>query len=230
MPSNDQPINNPGDDGEKANSVANTGVQKEVGDNNGNAKISKRLNPTGRFYRLSPIEIFTGVLCVVGALQWWAFVQSERAFVFPSNVAFVDSLDSILIVMPLDLKIELENSGRSPASIYKLTLAITIDELPPEPPDYTHGIDHAQFAFPPIPVNQKISQVMSFPFWETKIARAVGSGDKNFFVIGRIDYGDDYWIWPNRRSDFCFRYIADRLNHSKSHFRVCTNPKYTKTN
>lgn len=186
-----------------------------------------RWNPISWFYRLGPIEKFTAALCILGAFQVWAFIQSERAFVFPSNIAFADPLDSVLEVMPLELRIEIENSGRSPARIRKLTIAVT-HELPPEP-EYTHGIDSAQFAFPPIPVNQKISQVIPFSIWPTITARAVGDGNKEFYAFGKIEYGDDYWLWLNRTSNFCFRYIADRADHSKSHFRTCTQPKYTKT-
>jgi len=218
-------------DSDETKSQTDPSKQNEGSNPNSQAKNKNwfyRLNPIGWFYRLQPIEKFTALLCTIGLFQGWAFIQSERAFIFPSNIAFDASSFAPEFNAPLiELNIEIQNSGRSPARIYKLTVAVT-HELPTNPV-YDKGMDYREIAFPPIPPGQKLLRTVDFGLWPGTTARAVSNGDKDFFTFGEIRYGDDFWIWPNRYSRFCFRYFADRLNKTRNAFRACTDPKYTNT-
>jgi hypothetical protein len=66
------------------------------------------------FQSWGPVEFFTVVIAVATCVQAWAFMQSERAFVFPASVDFTDPL---IFPMPgLVFQLDIKNSGRSPGS------------------------------------------------------------------------------------------------------------------
>src|SRR5437899_850224 len=79
--------------------------------------------PVRWVYNLSPTDKFTAVLCVVGGLQYWAFVKSERAFVAPASTDF--GIKDTVGVKLLPMYLELRNSGKSTATIKELSAAIS---------------------------------------------------------------------------------------------------------
>jgi hypothetical protein len=186
--------------------------------------------PLRWLYQLKPIEKFTVVLCVVGVLQFWSFVKSERAFVFPSTVEFV-GLASADISQPIILNVELSNYGRSQARIGKLVAFVTTDPLAPEPNYETPG--RVERAYPPVPSNGKIAEELNFSNWAKPTAEQVRDGSLPFHVFGRVVYEDDYSkllgisFFGDRDSDFCFVYVANKDDPNKSLFRDCPEPKYT---
>jgi hypothetical protein len=174
----------------------------------------------------NPIAVFTAVLCLVGLLQAWAFIQSERAFVFPSHLEFVSPL-AIAETQPILLSLDMRNSGRSTAQISKMIVAVT-HQLPPTP-NYDNAVDRSVVAFPPIPGNGQIAQELNFKDWNIETMRKVRDGSRAFYLFGGAEYTDDYSWFGTRVSRFCFVYIANKDDQSKSKFVNCTEPQYTNT-
>jgi hypothetical protein len=75
------------------------------------------------------LTVFTGVLMLVGALQTWAFVVSERAFLTVGNFTM-----SIAPDVPLAVIFALKNTGKSVGSIIDFNIAFS-NSLAPKP-DY----------------------------------------------------------------------------------------------
>ena len=90
------------------------------------------------------VFVFTGLLFFVAALQAWAFIQSERAFVFPSKTDF-SNWPLVVGENPLEMYIEFNNSGKSAAAFKDFTVAISheLDAIP----NYAEGM---RVAFAPI--------------------------------------------------------------------------------
>jgi hypothetical protein len=175
---------------------------------------------------LKPIDIFTAVLCIVAGFQAWAFVQSERAFVFPSHVEFVEPL-ATADVQPILLAVDMRNSGRSVAQVSNMVVAVT-HELS-QTPNYGKGISQQEVAFPPIPGNEQIRQELNFSTWGIQTMGEVRDGLRPFYFFGKVSYSDDYWLFGGRGSRFCFIYNANKKDPSKAAFRNCPQPQFTGT-
>jgi hypothetical protein len=169
------------------------------------------------------VALFTALILGV---QVYTFIQSERSFVFPSKVAFVEPL-GIEKVQPILLEIAVHNSGRSPATIKRLT-AFVAHDLPPTP-NYEQKSGRLEIAFSPIPPGETIQQRLLFDKWGEDTMRKVRDGQMPFHIFGRIEYADRFTLFRPSRSDFCFVYIANSQDQSRSTFRNCPDPQYTKT-
>ena len=183
-------------------------------------------NPVRWLCNLKPIELFTAVLCLVGGIQAWAFIQSERAFVFPSHLEFVEP-PAISESLPILLSLDMRNSGRSVAQVSRMVVAVT-HQLPPTP-NYEKGLDRTEVAFPPVPGNGQTTQQLYFKEWAAQTFREVQNGSRAFYLFGNVIYSDDYWLLGTRSSRFCFVYVANKSDPSKGNFRNCTEPQYTGT-
>ena len=73
------------------------------------------------------LTVFTGVLMLVGALQTWVFVVSERAFVTVGNFTL-----SIVPDAPLAAVFLVKNNGKSVGSIIDFNIAFS-KSLAPKP-------------------------------------------------------------------------------------------------
>jgi hypothetical protein len=186
--------------------------------------VSKIIVPFVWLYRLTPIAKFTGVLCIIGAFQAWAFMQTERAFVFPSSVTFV-GLATDEISQPIILDVELTNYGRDLATINRLIAFVTTDLLTAEPNYDAPG--RVERAYPPVPTNGKIGENLNFFNWGKATAEQVRDGALPFHIFGQLVYIDDFF-W-RRTSDFCYVYVANKADPSRAVFRNCPEPNYTKT-
>ena len=180
--------------------------------------------PARWFYRLKPVEKFTAVLCAIGVFQVWAFIQSERAFVFPSSVTFV-GLANDEASQPIILDVELANYGKNPARIGRLTAFVTTDPLAPYPNYEAQG--RVERAYPPIPPDGKIGEELNASDWAKTTAEQVRDGELPFRIFGQVIYWDDFF--GQRVSDFCYVYIANKSDPSKATFRNCPEPNYTKS-
>jgi hypothetical protein len=183
------------------------------------------------------VAIWTRGLVGVGLLtavalffQFWSFVRSERAFVFPSSVSFAEPL-AVADIQPILLTVELTNYGRSLAIIDKLT-AFVSHPLPTRP-NYT-GKGGVEIAYPPIPANGKIGGQLNFDTWGKQTMEDVSDGVMPFHIFGQIEYEDEYSaiqgipLFGRRISDFCFVYVANKVDASKAVFRNCPEPEYTR--
>jgi hypothetical protein len=111
--------------------------------------------PRGRNINTTLLTIFSGILAFSTTFSVWAFVQSERAFVFPTETNFATKLVPHIPFIPMYLIIN--NSGRATASIDYFVAGITHD-LPPLP-EY---VDTTQFAWAPVVAGGTTKQVLRF--------------------------------------------------------------------
>ena len=164
--------------------------------------------------------------------QFWAMVENQRAFVFPSHVAFA-GLATDDISQPILLDVELSNYGGSVATIEKVVAAVTKVALQPNP-NY-EAPNRVEPAYPPIPEKGKMDQELNFLNWGRETAINVRDGIEPFHIYGRVTYRDDYstlWgfdFFGDRVSDFCYVYVANKADPSKAFFRNCPEPNYTHT-
>ena len=169
------------------------------------------------------IALFTALIL---GFQVYTFIQSERSFVFPTKIAFVEPL-AIEKIQPILLEIAVHNSGRSPAIIKRLT-AFVAHDLPPTP-NYEQKEGRLEIAFSPIPPGETIQQRLNFDKWGEDTMIKVRDGQMPFHLFGRIEYIDRLTLFRPSRSAFCFTYIANSRDQSTATFRNCPEPQFTKT-
>jgi hypothetical protein len=140
----------------KPDPVADTGVQnpaKEKPEPSKNQKLLRAIRklfgwivlPIAWIYALEAVAAFTLVLYAIGGLQFWAFVASERASVIVNNAAFPPK--ALTVGLPqLPIIVELQNGGKSTATVETLTASITHGLLPATPV-YGSGANFAVATF-----------------------------------------------------------------------------------
>jgi hypothetical protein len=178
--------------------------------------------------------LFTLALAAFSIFQTYAFIQSERAFVFPTHTEFV-KLATDEISQPIILNLTLNNHGKSVATIRIVRAFVTKEPLMGDV-NFEGGIERA---FSPIPAQGNITQDLNFGNWSKTDAGNVRDGIEPFHILGRIIYGDDYSVlrdrdWApaflkDRLSYFCFVYVHNKSDPSKATFQICPEPKYTHT-
>ena len=185
----------------------------------------RKLNPIVWFYRLEPIEKFTAVLCVVGALQLWAFVQSERAFVVPTETHFA-KWPLVPGHKPLELIVEFKNIGRSTATFAELTVAIS-DGLP-EKPKFSEG-----YKVTIAPLAAGGGQTVHSYFGDgigPQFISDLEIGKKKIYFWGRALYWDEFslGLFGPKETIFCYAFYPER--DSPRMFDTCHEPQYTYAN
>jgi hypothetical protein len=182
--------------------------------------------PIRWFYSLDPIEKFTAVLCVVGAIQTWAFIQSERAFLSWSGMNF-EGGKGIYANKQIVLMFDIKNNGRATANIKRLHITIT-DNLPTIP-----KYNPLALVFAPIAPNVSASNVYRvirsdgtpFILNEAQV-EAIKMGKLMFAVYGVIEYDDEYSLFSVRKTGFCFM-LDPIASPDGSAFVACREPAYT---
>ena len=166
---------------------------------------------------------FTIGLVIVGSLQTYAFIASERAFVSPTATNFTNGF--VVGEDPLQMWIAMRNGGKSVAAIEQLVVAIT-HELPPKPEYYTAQ----KIAFPPIIAQDTIRRGLGFKTgWPQPIIDEIAGGDRKFYIFGVIRYRDDFsWLFGRRETGFCYRYVPGPVGGPHA-FDTCREPQYTYT-
>jgi hypothetical protein len=131
-------------------------------------------------------------------------------------------------VQPILLEIAIHNSGRSPATIERLT-AFVSEQLRATPDYADKRAGRLDIAFSPIPPGETISQILNFDNWGEQTMIETRDGIRPFHIHGRIEYTDRFTLFRPSRSDFCFVYVANSKDQSKAVFRNCPEPQYTRT-
>jgi hypothetical protein len=171
------------------------------------------------------VALFTCVLTIISGVQAWAFIASERAFV---TVARPDlSLIAKAPDQPFQIPLVVVNTGRDTAIAtgFNVTLMTSL----PEKPQYI-PISHASIK--PLMVNTpEILIYRSRPGpWIWKFSKSeidkIENGDPQLFIFGYIKYRDDYSLWGDKETGFCFRYIPKPLI-PEAHYETCDNAAYT---
>jgi hypothetical protein len=171
------------------------------------------------------LAIFTCILTIVGGIQAWAFIASERAFVS------VTSLDLSRIANAADQPVEIPlvavDSGRSSARVTAFNVTL-MSSLPPKP----QYIPISHFSIKPLMVNTpEILLYRASPGpWLWKLSKAeidkIENGEQKLFIFGYVKYRDDYSLWGDKETGFCFRYIPKPITPNW-HLETCDNEAYT---
>ncbi len=169
------------------------------------------------------IMIFTGALTVITGLQWWAFMQSESAFVSVDSVKFTRPL--VVGLNPLPIQFNLRNSGKNTAIIDELSVAIS-HELKPKP-DYFKA---KRRAYPPIVAGASPKIIEGFETgWGEETNGAVLSGQMPLYFYGVVKYKDKFSFGFKSTTGFCFVYRPNNGLGEPS-FDTCIQSAYTYTN
>jgi hypothetical protein len=171
------------------------------------------------------LALFTIVLTVVGGIQAWAFIASERAFVSITS----PDLSRIATApdQPFEIPLVAVDSGRSTARVtaFNVTLMTSL----PAKPQYV-PISH--FSIKPLMVNTpEILLYRAKPGpWLWKLSKPeidkIENGDQQLFVFGYVKYRDDYSLWGDKETGFCFLYIPKPIAPNW-HYETCDNEGYT---
>jgi hypothetical protein len=172
--------------------------------------------PVTWFYRLGPIEKFTAVLCVIGSIQAWAFIVSERASVGISDVTLyprgpieASPADNPRIV---EFVVTVKNAGHSLAKTVNGFVDISDPKVPlPSKPIYRgdprplydmlvpEGVHH-------LTLRPKGSLGLELRFSEENV-RDINAGKLNVWVYGYITYQDAFsWVLGSRTLGYCYHY------------------------
>jgi hypothetical protein len=180
-----------------------------------------------------PVSLFTAVLALfilvltlVGGIQAWAFIASERAFVSVSSVDFSQVGNSP--DQPFEIPVTAVNSGRSTARVTGFNITVIMNSLPSKP----QYIPISYFSIKPLMVNSpEILLYRARPGpWPWKLSKAeidkIESGEQKLFIFGFVKYRDDYSLWGDKETGFCFLYIPKPITPNW-HLETCENSEYT---
>jgi hypothetical protein len=177
------------------------------------------------------VGVFTAVLAALGAIQCWAFIQSERAFIAPA--AFRLTTDELKPNVPVVLNLEIKNSGKSTGFVKELNITTWFYEKSrslPDEPKYLKGRDISPgpiVAGTAYKVRFEIGGLNSAPqliLTDADVGR-IKDGRLRLFLVGFISYVDDFTIYGERRLGFCAVYNPD--GDSSTRFDSCPNKGYT---
>lgn len=152
------------------------------------------------------VGVFTAVLAVVGAIQAWSFIESERAFVSVGVTGF--GQNGFAANKKLGFVLRVENGGRSPAFITAVSGRPYIGNRLPETPVYLapNGKNGTGAIAP--------GGARTVSFTETTKGTEgqliddynfgiINSGASRLYVFGFVEYTDDFSIWGRRYVGFC---------------------------
>ncbi|HWY61160.1 MAG TPA: hypothetical protein VNW15_04610 [Rhizomicrobium sp.] len=175
------------------------------------------------------IACLTLVLAIVGVIQAWAFIQSERAFVFES----LENITPFPLIhdQPLTVSISVQNAGRTEAEITgaNFTYLVTDKALPPKPA-YVNGGSNAlpheiaagatyRGSFLPQAFDGKVRA--SFP---QEAINKIISGEIQVYIFGWIKYRDTFSIFGSKETAFCGMFIPS--NAAATQFNTCAEEAY----
>jgi len=152
------------------------------------------------------VGVFTAVLAVVGLIQAWAFVESERAFVMVAVTGF--GPNGFAANKKFDIVLTVQNGGRSPAFITAVSARPYIGNSLPDVPVYARPNGRNGTGAMPAGGARSVS------IWEPAKGNAgvwiddynyelINSGAAFLYVFGFLTYKDDFSIVGQRTVGFC---------------------------
>lgn len=173
------------------------------------------------------VAVFTAVLAIVGSIQAWAFIQSERAAVYVQ----IDGITPLPIIAdkPFSVQTGFVNTGRGQAFISAGQINVWIGKSLPEKPHFVgdqfgpKGAIPAQGKrFSSMPLNQPLN-------WAQ--VDAIARGDLKLYIFGFAKYTDDFSIFGGEHTvGFCGVYNPRGYNPPSTPgapIDDCDNPNYT---
>jgi hypothetical protein len=169
------------------------------------------------------VGVFTAVLALVAALQFWAFVQSERAFLSVPSMAFEGGVlpqagDPSPLVM-----LQLRNGGRSTAVFDRLVFNQAYGPRQPMSQKLEYKEAQSQLSAPsPIPAGATIPVRDHLDMFTQEDIGAIKTGKNRLALFGYISYTDAFWLFGNRATGYCFTYSP-----TESQWITCPERAYT---
>jgi hypothetical protein len=180
------------------------------------------------------VGAFTAVLAALGALQCWAFIQSERAFV---AVMGIDQSFKLEANRAISARFLIKNAGRATAIINtgNITERVTVDPLPKTPPYATGDNTQLRVAGPITAGQERIATFVpkapdgrSVQFAPDLIS-AIEGGNRRLYIFGFIKYEDEFSIFGHRTTGFCIVYVPKSEDRPDANFDVCGDENYAYT-
>jgi hypothetical protein len=147
------------------------------------------------------VGVFTGVLAIVGVVQSWAFIQSERAALYVNVEAIIPN--PIVADKPITVAITVFNKGRSQAFITdgRAELGFYYYDIPDKP----------TFKKPIYPLNGPIPSDKGYRHWQIGPSdvlnwaqvEEIEIGRTKVAVFGYVTYVDDFTMFGPRSVGFC---------------------------
>ncbi|MGE0470055.1 MAG: hypothetical protein AB7L09_14370 [Nitrospira sp.] len=177
------------------------------------------------------IMLFTGVLSVVGLLQYSAYVEAERAFLILDEIKLVHNEPSIEDG-GLNFIIRVKNVGKHPGLVTKLIVVVSTGYGTfPITPDYDRDL-RGTFIVGPIasqgwatvPVEERQDEKYDIP--REEFIGAIRDGTLEFRIYGVIQYNTGYY-WLDGVTGYCLLFTPanKRVNRTQS-FSSCQNENY----
>ncbi len=169
------------------------------------------------------VAAFTCALAIVGFIQAWAFIQSERAFLAVVGLVMDGGppQEGATIVR---FFITIKNSGRSTASIDDGAINIRFGPLPKQ----VSYMPAPLIAFGPItPDNPNTGPAeFTLPHAINRAdADAIKAGTLQFSIFGFIKYSDDFTLFRDKTMGFCFYYTPKPTGSAP--YNTCVERGYT---
>lgn len=169
------------------------------------------------------VGLFTFFLAIVAAIQFWAFVQSERAFLSVISLS-VNGNFPIAGDPSVRVFFQVKNGGRNVAMPQYTTVTMGLGQLPARP---EYGAE-PQSAKPPIQPDSVANDidviVLQRALTQDEID-GIKAGKNRMSFFGYIKYTDVFWLFGSRTTGFCFTYTAQPT--SVSPFVTCPESDYT---
>jgi cold shock CspA family protein len=148
------------------------------------------------------VAIFTGFLVVLGGLQLFSFIQSERAFLSISALETAGNAE-LKAGDLVNFTAQIKNSGRSTAFISSLIVNVAIYDMPlPEVPPYKAGATNVRG--PIVAGGIKVANLPGISAEEKPIALSqvhadgIRDGKFNIYMFGKMDYSDEFPWFGNK--------------------------------
>ena len=175
------------------------------------------------FKGLGPIDVFTGLLVFVGAIQVWTFVRTERAYI---------SLDSVALTaipaanQPIVIRLDVKNDGRTTAFVTSADATFRVTNVPlPKYPEYVPSEIPAIAG--PLVAGSIFHGTLRPQGQDRRPMCWIATGlppKTTLYVYGYIKYKDGFWPF-NRTVGFCVRYAPEE-NPSVGTFSTCDESNY----
>ncbi len=190
----------------------------------------KELAPEARF--AGWVARLTLVLCIIGAVQTWAFLESERANLTIQNSGPFDFPQKPGVALVVSMAIQ--NAGKSTARVVENTTNFWLNDSPlPEKPIYTS----CNCAIPLAIVGGNAIHTIFWPrsgdsritLTPDQYARIKG-GTLPIYIYGFITYRDAFsFLLGSRTLGFCMVYEPTN-DATTGAFNSCSNLRYSYSN
>jgi hypothetical protein len=168
------------------------------------------------------VGLFTGVLALLAAIQFWAFVQSERAFLSIPGIAIDGGLPRAGDPSPLVI-MQIRNSGRSTAVLGRLVFNQASGAMASllQGREYKEGQSQLSTP-PPIPADTTIPVRDHLQMFTQEEIDAIKAGKNRLAFFGYVAYTDEFWLFGSKTTGYCFTYSS-----TESQWIDCPERDYT---